>query len=89
MIPRLLAAWPLDRLQLWLAFGDGTEGAVDLEDHLGPRCLARLRDVREFRRLQLDRGRNILFWPSGVELHAGAPYRTLRQSENGSSAQRR
>ena len=27
MISRLIAAWPLERYQLWLTYADGTEGA--------------------------------------------------------------
>jgi len=79
MTPRLIAAWPLERYQLWLAYADGTEGAVDLEDQLAPWSLEPLRDLREFRRLKLDRGQNVLVWPSGLLLDTSALYRELRQ----------
>jgi hypothetical protein len=78
MIARLIAAWPLERYELWLAYDDGTEGAVDLENQLSPGSLAQLRDVREFRRLTLDRSQNILVWPSGVDLDTTALYRELK-----------
>jgi hypothetical protein len=78
MTARLIAAWPLERYQIWLAYTDGTEGAVDLEDSLAPWSLEPLRDLREFRRLKLDRGRNLLVWPSGVELDPAAFHRELR-----------
>jgi Protein of unknown function (DUF2442) len=79
MTARLIAAWPLERYQLWLAYADGTEGAVDLEDQLAAGSLEPLRDVREFRRLRLDRGQNLLVWPSGILLDPAACYRELHQ----------
>ncbi len=78
MKPRLIAAWPLERYQLWLAYADGTEGAVDLEDQLAPWSLEPLRDLREFRRVALDRSQDLLVWPSGITLASSALYRELR-----------
>ena len=78
MTVRLIAAWPLERYQLWLAYADGTEGAVDLEQQLAPWSLEPLRDVREFRRLTQDRSPNLLVWPSGVDLDTSALYRELK-----------
>jgi hypothetical protein len=78
MTARLIAAWPLERYQLWLAYADGTEGAVDLENQLAPWSLEPLRDVLEFRRLTLDRTQNLLVWPSGVDLDTSALYRELK-----------
>jgi len=79
MTARLIAAWPLERYQLWLVYADGTEGAVDLEDQLSPWSLEPLRDLREFRRLRLDRSQNLLVWPGGSLLDPGALHRELRQ----------
>jgi hypothetical protein len=79
MIARLIAAWPLERYQIWLAYTDGTEGAVDLEDQLAPWSLEPLRDLREFRRLKLDRGQNLLVWPNGIELDPTALYYELKR----------
>jgi hypothetical protein len=78
MTARLIAAWPLERYQLWLAYADGTEGAVDLEDQLTPWAIEPLRDLREFRRLTLDRSQNRLAWPSGIALDTTALYRELK-----------
>lgn len=78
MTVRLIAAWPLERYQLWLAYADGTEGAVDLEGQLAPWSLEPLRDVCEFRRLRLDRSQNLLVWPSGVGLETAVLYRELK-----------
>jgi hypothetical protein len=79
MISRLIAAWPLERYQLWLTYADGTEGAVDLEDQLAPWSLETLRDVREFRQLRIDRSRSLIVWPSGVDLDTHTLYRELRR----------
>lgn len=78
MTARLIAAWPLERYQIWLSYADGTEGAVDLEDQLAPWSLEPLRDLREFRRLKLDRSQNLLVWPNGIELNPTALHRELR-----------
>jgi len=79
MTVRLIAAWPLERYQLWLAYADGTEGAVDLEDTLSPAAREALRDLREFRQLRLDRGLNLLVWPGGTLVDAGPFHRELQQ----------
>jgi hypothetical protein len=79
MVARLIAAWPLERYQVWLAFADGTEGAVDLEDRLPVRWREPLRDVSVFRRISVDRAQNGLQWPNGVDLDATALYRELRR----------
>lgn len=79
MISRLIAAWPLERYQLWLTYADGTEGAVDLEEQLATWSLEALRDVREFRKLRIDRSRSLIVWPSGVDLDAHTLYRELRR----------
>ena len=79
MVARLIAAWPLERYQVWLAFADGTEGAVDLEDRLPVRWREPLRDVTVFRRITVDRAQNGLAWPNGIDLDATALYRELRR----------
>ncbi|MBL8199060.1 MAG: hypothetical protein QG595_1534 [Pseudomonadota bacterium] len=79
MISRLIAAWPLERYQLWLTYADGTEGAIDIEEQLAPWSLETLRDVREFRKLRIDRSRSLIVWPSGVDLDAHTLYRELRR----------
>lgn len=79
MVVRLIAAWHLERYQLWLAYADGTEGAVDLEDQLAPWSLEALRDLREFHRFRVDRGMNALVWQSGLCVDATTLYRELRR----------
>lgn len=89
MISRLIAAWPLERYQLWLTYADGTEGAVDLEEQLAAWSLETLRDVREFRKLRIDRSRSLIVWPSGVDLDAHALYRELNRRRCRKAADRR
>ena len=81
MTIRLIAAWPLERYQLWLAYADGTEGAVDLEDLLVPSALEPLRDPREFRQFRVDKQLNLLVWPTGMTLDATALHREIRQRQ--------
>lgn len=89
MISRLIAAWPLERYQLWLTYADGTEGAIDLEEQLAPWSLETLRDVREFRKLRIDRSRSLIVWPSGVDLDTHTLYRELRRRRCWRTAARR
>jgi hypothetical protein len=79
MVARLIAAWPLERYQVWLSFADGTEGAVDLEDRLPVRGRDPLHDVTVFRKLAIDRARNSLSGPNGVGVDATALYRELQR----------
>ena len=79
MISRLIAAWPLERYQLWLTYADGTEGAIDIEEQLAPWSLETLRDVREFRKLRIDRSRSLIVWPSGVDLDARRLYQKIKK----------
>lgn len=79
MISRLIAAWPLEHYQLWLTYADGTEGAIDIEEQLAPWSLDTLRDIREFRKLRIDRSRSLIVWPGGVDLDTHTLYRELRR----------
>jgi len=81
MIVRLIAAWPLERYQLWLAYSDGAEGAVDLEDRLQEWSLDSLRDLRLFRQLSFHRDLNRLVWPDGTELEGTTLYREIRRRQ--------
>jgi Protein of unknown function (DUF2442) len=81
MVARLIAAWPLERYQVWLAFADGIEGAVDLEDRLPTRWREPLREPAVFRRVGVDRARNSLRWPNGVGLDVALLYRELRHRQ--------
>jgi hypothetical protein len=81
MVARLIAAWPLEHYEVWLAFADGTEGAVDLEGCL-PACHREpLREASLFRRVGVDRSQNGLVWPNGVDLDVTILYRELRRRQ--------
>lgn len=88
MIARLIAAWPLERYQLWLAYSDGAEGAVDLEDRLQEWSLDSLRDVRFFRQVTFNRDLNRLLWPDGTELETTALHREIRRRQRHSGRRR-
>jgi len=81
MVARLIAAWPLEHYEVWLAFADGTEGAVDLEGCL-PACHREpLREASLFRRVGVDRAQNGLTWPNGADLDVTILYRELRRRQ--------
>jgi hypothetical protein len=81
MVARLIAAWPLERYQIWLAFADGTEGAVDLEDRLPNGWREPLREPAVFRRVGIDRTQNGLRWPNGIGLDVAVLYLELRRRQ--------
>lgn len=77
MRTRLIAAWPLERYEVWLSFSDGVEGVVDMEAQLrGLRQQHGVRSVDHFRQLRVDRMLNRLAWPDGPVID---PMRLHRQ----------
>jgi hypothetical protein len=81
MVARLIAAWPLERYEVWLAFADGTEGAIDLEGCLPARHREPLREPALFRRVGVDRVQNGLVWPNGIDLDVTLLYRELHRRQ--------
>lgn len=79
MIAKLIAAWPLERYEVWLSFSDGTEGVLDLEQQLPPSKLEAVRDLRTFRQLRANRALNVLVWPGGPMIEPTFLYRTLKR----------
>ncbi len=77
MVAKLIAAWPLEHYEVWVAFADGVEGAVDLGVRPVGRELPALRDLTLFRGLRIDRGLNALVWPDGSGLDPAPIYREL------------
>lgn len=78
---RLIAAWPLDGYCVWLAFSDGLEGALDLEALPLTTAHPELRDLREFRRLRVDRHVDAVVWANGAAIDAGSLYLRLRRDQ--------
>jgi hypothetical protein len=81
MVAKLIAAWPLEHYEVWVAFADGTEGAVDLEKELASHALHPLKDLRLFRKVRIDRGLNLLAWPNGTGVDPSGAYRELRRRQ--------
>ncbi len=52
---------------LWLRFGDGLEGEVDLSNELDGPVFEPLRDTKVFRSFQLHPELHIVTWPNGAD----------------------
>ena len=67
MLPRITAARYLSGFVVWLRFGDGTEGVVDLSQELIGPIFAPLRDQAVFARVRLHPELKTLVWPNGAD----------------------
>ena len=54
--------------RLWLRFGDGAEGEVDLAAHLVGPVFLPLRDPALFAAVRLDPELRTIVWPNGADL---------------------
>lgn len=53
---------------IWIAFDDGTEGEVNLEDSFNGPVFEPLKDVEFFSRLSVDPELATVVWPNGADL---------------------
>jgi len=58
----------IDNYSLWICFDDGTDGVVDLRDHLNGPMFEPLRDIAFFKQVSLDSELDTVTWPNGVDL---------------------
>ncbi|MGH8291652.1 MAG: DUF2442 domain-containing protein [Steroidobacteraceae bacterium] len=68
MIPRIIDARYVSNFTIWLKFGDGASGEVDLADALEGPMFEPLKNVQVFRRFQLHPELRTLVWPNGADL---------------------
>ena len=73
---RLVEAQPRQGYDVWLRFGDGTEGVVDLSDVGGKGVFASLADRRVFEAVTVNAA-GALEWPGGLDLCGDALYLRL------------
>lgn len=57
----------LSGFRLWVAFDDGTEGQVDLQEHLRGPIFEPLQDERYFARVSIDPELETIVWPNGAD----------------------
>lgn len=68
MLPRIVEAHYIAGFKIWVRFGDGVEGDVDLSHELTGPIFEPLRNVEEFRRFSLHPELHTLVWPNGADL---------------------
>ena len=68
MIPRITAARYVSAYTVWLRFGDGAEGVVDLTDELSGPMFEPLRNVALFSQVRFHPELRTLVWPNGADL---------------------
>jgi hypothetical protein len=67
MLPRITAARYVNGFVVWLRFGDGSEGTVDLSQELVGKIFAPLRDQKFFSQVTLHPELRTLVWPNGAD----------------------
>jgi len=71
----VVAVRPLGGLRLWLRFGDGTEGTVDLEGRV--RFVGLLKSLERpelFREVTVNRETGTVEWPGSIDLDPDVLY---------------
>ncbi len=53
---------------LWVAFDDGTEGKIDLENFLKGTVFEPLKDIALFSKVAVDPELETVVWPNGADL---------------------
>lgn len=80
---RLVDARQVHDLVLWLKFGDGAEGELDLRTELAGPIFEPLKSIDFFRQFRIDPDLHTLVWPNGADfspefLHANIRVITSR-----------
>jgi len=63
--------------RVWLRFGDGVAGEVDLSDLVGKGVFRRWQDEEEFRKVYIDEETGTIAWPGEIDLAPDALYRDV------------
>jgi len=77
MIPQIQDAAYRRAYVVWVRFADGTEGEIDLEAELWGTVFAPLKDMEEFKRMDLDPELGTLVWPNGADFAPEFLYQRL------------
>lgn len=67
MTPKLEKAEYLENYKIFIAFVDGSSGAVDLKEELWGEVFEPLKDISEFRKFILNHELNTITWPNGAD----------------------
>jgi hypothetical protein len=78
-MPRVVSVRPLEGYRLSIAFDDGTQGVISLQDRLFGPVFEPLRDPALFRQVLVDQF-GAVSWPNGADLSPDALYSRLSSS---------
>jgi len=82
MTPQLIDARHVRNYKVWLKFSDGTEGEIDLGNELWGEVFEPLKDLNQFRQLQIHPELKTLTWPGGADFAPEFLYEKLRPSKS-------
>ena len=86
MIPRVLEARHAGGYKIWLRFGDGLEGTIDVSDVLWGPVFEPLKDISEFAKLYADPECRTVVWPNGADLAPESLHERLKVALAGQHA---
>jgi len=77
---KVLEARLVTGFTVWLRFGDGTEGRVDLSSELRGPIFEPLRDPGYFAQLRVDPELDTLAWPNGADFAPEFLYEQVKRA---------
>ncbi|HSM08120.1 MAG TPA: DUF2442 domain-containing protein [Gemmatimonadota bacterium] len=78
MLYRIIDVEARSNYRVWIRFGDGTEGVVDLSDLAGKGVFERCKDPGEFDEVFVDEDAGTIAWPGGLDVAPDRLYRDLK-----------
>lgn len=76
---RLVSARHDGGFRIWLRFGDGLEGSIDLASELHGRVFEPLRDPAVFGQVQFNADIHTITWPNGADFAPEYLYELVRK----------
>lgn len=77
MLYEIVAVTARPNYRLWIRFGDGTEGEVDLSSLVGKGVFARWENPAEFDKVYIDPETRTVAWPGQIDLAPDALYKDV------------
>ena len=78
MLPRVIDARHAGGYRVWLRFGDGSSGELDLSRELWGPMFEPLEDIDVFAQVRVDSDLDTIVWPNGADLSPTWLYTQLK-----------
>lgn len=65
---RIVEVKPLENYRVWIRFGDGVQGSVDLSDLVGKGVFSAWEDLNFFNSVSVDPESHTIAWEGGIDL---------------------